>query len=300
MPTLATLCTAGHPPLLVVSQPSRPGGRGRHLRHPPVIEWAQREGIPTAQPARVSDQTFLRQVAALEPDVAIVVAFGQIFPSHLLDLPRHGCINLHASLLPRYRGAAPIARAIASGESTTGVTTMLMNEGLDTGDILLQRSVEIGPAETAEQLSPRLANLGAELVIDTLKALEKNELVRKEQSESEATLAPRLTKLEGRVDWSLDATTIFDSLRALTPWPGSWSELGGERIKIVWGKPIEHRTTASAAPGVFLGLQNGLLLVSCGNKTIFGIERLQRPGRKLIDAAAFANGEHLEAGENFE
>lgn len=300
MPTLATLCTSGRKPLLVVSQPSRLGGRGRHLRHPPVIEWAQREGIQTAQPARVSDEHFLSQMAELEPEVAIVVAFGQIFSRRLLGLPRHGCINLHASLLPRYRGAAPIAWAIASGETTTGVTTMHMNEGLDTGDILLQRSVQIGPEETAAQLSPRLANLGAELIVETLEVVANNSLEPEKQSESDASLAPRLTKEDGRVDWSRDAAAIFDALRAMTPWPGSWSELGGERVKIVWGRPVETRSTEGDAPGVFLGMQNGLLLVSCGRETVFGIERLQRPGRKLVDAASFANGEHLDTGVQFE
>ncbi len=297
IPTLEALERAGRAPARVVTQPARPVGRGRKLRQPPVAAWALERGIAIAQPRRVRAPSFLELVAGDAPEVAVVVAFGQIFPRSLLELPRLGCINLHASLLPAYRGAAPIQAALAAGEAETGVTTMLMEKGLDSGPILQQRTVAIGPAETAPELAERLARIGAELMVETLDLLEAGELEPRPQDDSRATLAPLLSKDDGRIDWTLDSTVIFNRLRAYTPWPGLSSSLRGEPVKIGWGRVIEAE--AAGAPGELLGLRDGRLAVACGGGTALGIEVLQRPGRKPLPAAEFANGERLRAGERF-
>lgn len=299
LPTLEALWRAGRQPVCVVTQPARPVGRGRQLQDPPVARWARERGLDVVQPERVRDPDFLAELAEIEPAVAVVVAFGQIFPRELLELPARGCINLHASLLPRYRGAAPVQAAIAAGDTWTGVTTMQMEEGLDSGPILLQEETEIGPKETGGQLSVRLSRLGAALVVRTLEELEAGRLRPRDQDETEASLAPRLRRADGEIDWSLTAKQIFDRLRAFTPWPGVFSELRGEAVKILWGEPVELAADSRARIGELLTLQDGKLVVSCGKGTAFGIERLQRPGRKPVTARELANGEHLEPGERF-
>jgi methionyl-tRNA formyltransferase len=252
------------------------------------------------QPERVREPDFISALASLEPAVAIVVAFGQIFPLELLGLPTHGCINLHASLLPRYRGAAPIQAAIAAGDTTTGVTTMRMEEGLDTGPILLQEEAEIGQHETGGELSVRLSSQGAELVLRTLDQLGAGGLVPRAQTDEEASLAPRLKKADGEIDWSLSATQIFNRLRAFTPWPGLFSHLRGQPVKILRGEPVLAAANATGQAGELAGLEEERLVVYCGEGTAFAIERLQRPGRKPVTARELANGEHLEPGEQFE
>jgi methionyl-tRNA formyltransferase len=251
---------------------------------------------------------FLAALAALAPDVAVVVAFGQIFPRELLALPPAGCVNLHASLLPRWRGAAPIQAAIAAGEATTGVSTMQMEAGLDSGPILLQEEVAIGPRETAGELAVRLAEVGARLTVETLVRLERGDLVPRPQDEGRATFAPRLSRGSGEADWSLPARALFDRLRAFTPWPGMTSALGGRPVKILWGEASENGGDPSgsrgacsqdAAPGTVLGLREGRIAVACGAATTFGIERLQRPGKPPRAAAEFANGERLRPGDRF-
>lgn len=295
VPTLAALVEAGRSPVAVISQPSRPVGRGLKLADPPVAAWARERGIEVIQPAKVRDPAFLAQAAELAPDVAVVVAFGQIFPTALLQLPKHGCINLHASLLPRWRGAAPIQAAIAAGDPLTGVTTMLMEEGLDTGPMLLREETGIGPDETAGELGRRLADMGGRLVVRTLEAMERGEVVPEAQDNALATYAPRLTR--GRVDWNLTAREISNRLRAFTPWPGLSAELRGEPVKLVRVEALQEE--AEAAPGTFLGLRDHRLAVACGERTVLGIAELQRPGRKPLRAADFANGERLRGGELF-
>jgi methionyl-tRNA formyltransferase len=298
VPTLAALVEAGRVPVRVVSQPSRPAGRGRQPLDPPVARWAREHGIEVSQPERVRHPSFLAEAAALAPDIAVVVAFGQIFPKALLDLPRLGCVNLHASLLPRWRGASPIQAALAAGDPHTGVTTMRMDEGMDTGPILLEESVEIGPAETADALSRRLAEIGGRLVVRTLDLLEKDGIEPRPQLADGVTYAPRLTRDSGQVDWGLTAREIHDRLRAYTPWPGLTAELRGEPVKIVAAEPLDER--AEGAPGTLLGLRGGrLLAVACGGGTVLGLAELQRPGKRALRAADFANGERLRAGESF-
>lgn len=298
VPTLAALVEAGRAPVAVVTQPARPVGRGLKLQDPPVGTWARERGLPVLQPVKVRDPAFLQQAAALAPDVAVVVAFGQIFPASLLRLPAHGCINLHASLLPRWRGAAPIQAAIASGDPVTGVTTMLMEEGLDTGPMLLREETEIGPDETAGELSRRLADMGGRLMVKTLAALERGSVVPEPQDGASATYAPRLTRESGRVDWTLPARSIADRLRAFTPWPGLSAYLRGEAVKLVRVEDLQG-DPAEGGPGTFLGLKEGRLAVVAGEGTVLGISELQRPGRKPLRAVDFANGERLRPGESF-
>jgi len=285
--------------VLVVTQPARPSGRGRSVRQPPVAEWAEARSLNVLQPSDVREPEFLDRLAVHSPTTAVVVAFGQIFPKALLQLPVRGCINVHASLLPRYRGAAPIQAAIIAGEQTTGVTTMLMEEGLDTGPILLQRELDIGQNETAGELAARLSEAGAELLLTTLEVRDQGRLEPRPQQDSEATLAPRLRRRDGIIDWNLEAVDIFNLMRGLTPWPGVSSSLRGQPVKVLWGRPVEGAEVEGSDPGTILGNRDDRLLVSCGRHSVFGIERLQRAGRKPLPASAFANGERLEAGERF-
>ena len=298
VPALAALVTAGKAPLRVVAQPARPAGRGGRLQDPPVASWARARGLEVMQPERVRHPEFLAEAAALAPDVGVVVAFGQIFPRTLLDLPARGCINLHASLLPRWRGAAPIQAAIAAGDARTGVTTMLMEEGLDAGPILLQEATEIGAEETAGELSRRLAEMGGGLMVRTLERLERGGLEPRPQPAEGVTYAPRLTRESGRIDWHLAARELRNRLRAFTPWPGLTAELRGEPVKIAAAAELAEGS-GGEAPGTFLGLRDGRLAVACGNRTALGISELQRPGKRALRAADFVNGERLRTGEVF-
>lgn len=298
VPTLEALVAAGHELLLVVSQPARPVGRGRRLQDPPVAAWAREHDLPLAQPETVRGATFRRRIEALEPEVAVVVAFGQIFRRRLLGMPVHGCVNLHASLLPRYRGAAPIQWAIAAGERVTGVTTMLMEEGLDTGPILLQEEVAIGADETTPELAERLARRGAALMVRTLEGLATGEVEPHPQRHDDATYAPRIEKRDGRVDWRLPARRIYDRLRAFTPWPGLATDLRGEPLKVLAGRPAASGG-GGHEPGELLGLEDGRLTVACGGGTIFGLERVQLPGKRPISAPDLWNGLRIEPGERF-
>jgi methionyl-tRNA formyltransferase len=297
VPTLEALCAAGREPVLVVAQPARPVGREQALEDPPVARAARRLGLPLAQPERVKHPDFLEALRALAPDLAVVAAFGQIFPRELLDLPRHGCINLHASLLPRWRGAAPIQAAIAAGDATTGVTTMRMEAGLDTGPILLQEETAIAARETAGKLSARLATLGAELTVRTLAALERAEVTPRPQPVEGVTYAPRLTRQSGRIDWRSTAQEVARRLRAFTPWPGVATEMRGAPVKILAGDALPG--SAEAIPGTPLGLVDGTLAVACGGGTRFGVQRLQKAGKRAVDAASFVHGERLQPGERF-
>jgi methionyl-tRNA formyltransferase len=316
VPTLAALTEAGYGPLRVVTQPSRPVGRGKRVRDPPVAAWAREHGFPVSQPEKVKEPGFMAEMRELAPDVAVVVAFGQIFRRELLELPRHGAINLHASLLPKYRGAAPIQAAIAAGETRTGVSTMQMDAGMDTGPVLLVAEVGIGPDETTAELGPRLARRGAELMVETLGRLERGELRPEPQDDALASYAPRLTKADAEVDWRLGAREIYNRLRAFTPWPGLASEIRGERIKILSARVLEKEDPRPAAtvepatvepatiePGTLLGLVDGpgdrQLAVCCGSGSILGLARVQRPGRAPVSAADFYHGQRLRDGERF-
>ena len=259
---------------------------------------ARELGLELTQPPRVRGADFLDRAGALEPALAVVVAFGQIFRRRLLELPKLGCVNLHASLLPRWRGAAPIAAAIAAGDQTTGVTTMMMERGLDSGPILLQREMAIGERETTAELTPRLAAAGAELMVETIAALAAGELTPRPQQETLVTHAPMLERSDGRVDWRLDARTQLNRLRAFTPWPGLHAEQGGRPVKLLAAELPP--AAGEAEPGAIVGLREGLLVVGCGGGTALGIARLQRPGGRPLAAADFVNGERLRPGDRFE
>jgi methionyl-tRNA formyltransferase len=324
VPTLAALVGVGRRPALVVTQPPRPAGRGRHPQPSPVERWAREHDLPVLAPERVRSPDFLAELRPLVPAVAVVVAFGQIFPRQLLDLPAHGCLNLHASLLPRHRGAAPIQAAIAAGDERTGVTVMRMEEGLDSGPILLQAETPIAPHESAGELSRRLAALGARLMVEALARLERGDLPEMPQDAARATYAPRLTRASGRADWTLDAPALANRLRAYTPWPGLAAELRGAPVKLLRAapagpapaspphdpaaarqEPAPHAVaaplpaSAAAAPGTVLRLTPAGLAVACGSGTALVIAELQRPGKKPQRAADFVNGERLRPGERF-
>lgn len=299
VPTLAALVEAGLAPLRVVTQPARPAGRGQEPAEPPVAIWAREHGLEVLQPERVSDPEFLQAMKALAPGVAVVVAFGQIFPDELLAIPRRGCVNLHASLLPKYRGAAPIQAAIAEGEKKTGVTAMQMEAELDAGPILVQEETEIRPLETAGQLTARLAELGAGVMVETLLQLQAGKLKAKKQREEQATYASRLTKRDGKANWALAAGDLYNRLRALTPWPGLTAHLRGRQVKLVWGVPVDWEEVPVGSVGTYVGMRQGRLAILCGSNTLIGLERLQRPGKAAVSAADFANGERLRVGERF-
>ena len=300
VPTLRALCDVGREPVEVISQPSRPAGRGRHLQNPPVVQWALRRGLQVAQPTDVREPAFLERMAALDPSLMVVVAFGQIFPRALLEIPTWGCINLHASMLPLYRGAAPIQAAIIAGEASTGVTTMRMEEGLDSGPILLQERLAIGPRETAGELSERLAEVGADLMIRTLDRLESDGLEMRSQVHAEATMAPRLRQADGLLDWSQSASQLFDRIRGVTPWPGASTQLRTRPLKVLWGSVVEGAApSAGGDPGSYLGLIDARMAVRCGDGSVLGLELVQRPGKKPLEASQFVNGEPIEVGERF-
>ncbi|MEM7051478.1 MAG: methionyl-tRNA formyltransferase [Acidobacteriota bacterium] len=299
VPTLDALEEAGRTPAVIVSQPARPAGRGQDAAEPPVAEWARERKVPLLQPESVKDEAFLEEMTKLAPDVAVVVAFGQIFPPELLAIPKQGCINLHASLLPKYRGASPVQGSLLEGDKKTGVTTMLMDEGLDTGPILLQEETLIRSYETTERLSGRLAKLGGGVMVETLAQREKNKIKPRKQRDESASYSPQITKRDGKINWALTADEIYNRLRAYTPWPGLSGHFRGRPLKIVWGVPMTWEEAPFGVSGTYLGLRQGRLAILCGNGTIFGIEDVQRPGKKEIRGSDFCNGERVRVGERF-
>ncbi|MDE2923640.1 MAG: methionyl-tRNA formyltransferase [Acidobacteriota bacterium] len=309
VPSLAALDSHGRRPIVVVSQPARRAGRGGRVVEPPVARWAQAHGVNLLQPTRVRDDEFLGRLRALELDLAVVAAYGKIFPRSLLELPSWGCLNVHASLLPAWRGASPIQAAIASGESVTGVTTMVMEEGLDTGPILLREEVAIGPLETAGELAPRLAEVGARLLVRTLDGLEAGEVVPRPQRDAVASYAPMLRPEDGVVDWDREAGEIACRVRAYEPWPGSRTWLRSEAIRIVAARSLTSfagpdRGNGRDRPGAFLGsCQVGgigrVAVVRCGGSSALALDRVQRPGRRPVSGVDLANGLRLKLGERF-
>lgn len=299
VPTLRALVEAGKAPLLVVTNPARPAGRGQEVQEPPVAEAAKELGLELAQPERVADEAFIERMKGLKPDVFVVVAFGQIFPPELLEVPKQGSINLHASLLPKYRGASPIQSAIANGEKKTGVTTMLMEEELDTGPILLQDETEIRHDETTGELTERMSKMGAALTVETLEQLGKGKIKQRKQREESSSYAEKFSKDDGRMNWALEADELYNRMRAFDPWPGMMTNFKGRPIKILWGVPMSWEKGPSGFSGTYLGLRQGKMAILCGGDTVFGIEEIQRPGKNPQRASDFVNGERLRVGERF-
>lgn len=288
VPSLDALAAAGHELACIVAQPDRPAGRGQALKAPATKEWALAHGVPVLQPTKVRDGTLHAALAPMKPDAVIVAAYGRILGKDLLTLAPRGAINVHGSLLPRYRGAAPIQWAVANGDPETGVTIMQMDEGLDSGAMLLQRALPIGPADTAESLSPRLAALGGEALVEALALLEAEKLTPVTQDPSEVTLAPILSKEDGKVDWARPASAIASRLRGFTPWPGAWTTLDGRTVKLLEVEPLAGGP--AGAPGQGAKLAGRGLAVTCGDGTTLLVKRLQPEGKGAQDALAFLNG----------
>jgi methionyl-tRNA formyltransferase len=282
VPVLRTLADAGHEIVRIYTQPPRPAGRGRTLRPSPVAGEAGALGITVATPESFHDAAVLAEFASLDIDAAVVVAYGQILPQAALDAPRLGCLNLHASLLPRWRGAAPIQRTIMAGDPETGVCVMQMEVGLDTGPVLACEHTPIGPEDTAATLHDRLAKLGAPLMVETLAALEAGEASPTPQPEAGATYAAKIGKPEARIDWNRSATELDAHIRGLSPFPGAWCEVAGERVKLLMVRPVD----GSGALGEVL---DDRLLVACGSGAL-RLVTLQRAGKGPMDGDTFLRG----------
>ena len=293
VPTLQKLAAAGHRVHLVVTQPDRPKGRGLELVPSPVKESALKLNIPITQPDRIkTNGEFRAQLTAIKPDAIIVVGYGRIIPQWMLDLPPFGNINLHASLLPKYRGAAPIQWALANGETITGNTTMRIDAGLDTGDILLQQELLIDAVDTAVTLAPRLAEQGADLMVETLRGLASGTIEPRKQDDSHASLSPILKKEDGRVDFSRSATEISNRLRGFQTWPGAYTKFRGKNLQLHKIKPGD----SSIAP-TEIHIEDNRAYVGCGHNTSIELLELQLEGKKRTTAKEFVQGYHPKPGE---
>jgi methionyl-tRNA formyltransferase len=288
VPTLEALHGAGHEVALVVSQPDRPRGRGMEVHITPVKQKAIELRLPITQPEKIKKHDeFRAQLEAIKPYAIIVVAYGRIIPDWMLKLPPHGNLNLHASLLPKYRGAAPIQWAIANGETVSGNTTMRIDAGLDTGDILMQEELPIADTDTAVTYAPKLAAAGAVLMASTLRALGEGTLRSRPQEHEKATHAPLLTKEEGRIDFHKPASAIYNRFRGFQPWPGAWTTFRGKQLTITQARP--SRESISAEPGTVAVLPVGIF-IACGEETSLELLEVQPEGKKRMPARDFANG----------
>jgi methionyl-tRNA formyltransferase len=296
VPTLEALAAGGHDIAAVYTQPDRPKGRGNQLTAAPVKEAAMRLGLKIFQPERVRRPENVAALEALRPDIMVVVGYGQIIPQSIINIPTHGILNVHASLLPKYRGAAPIQWAIANGESETGVTIMRIDAGLDTGDMLLRAATDIGARDTAPELSLRLSQQGAELLIDALRRIEAGSATYERQNEGEATLAPILTKEDGRVAWSRTACEIDNRLRGFTPWPGAFSSFRGQLFQLL--RASADPQSSVLPPGTIIK-DKRRLLVACGGESTLELQEIQLQGKKRVPAEAFLNGYTFLPGEQF-
>jgi methionyl-tRNA formyltransferase len=294
VPTLEAVIAAGHEVRLVVTQPDRAAGRGMEMQAPPVKRVALERGLPVVQPEKIKNNVeFRAQLEAIRPDAILVVAYGRIIPQWMLELPRFGNINLHGSLLPKYRGAAPIQWAVANGEVVTGVTTMLLDAGLDTGDMLLAQVCPIGREETAVDVYECLAPVGAELVVKTLCQLEADSLFPQAQDHSLATLAPILKREDGWIDFSRDAQQIYDRWRGFQPWPGAHTILRGKKL-------IVHRLRTEGErflPAGMVMVDGERLFAGCGGETVVELLEVQMEGKRRMSAAEFLRGNQVRSGE---
>ncbi len=282
----------------VITQPDRPRGRGQKPASSPIKDAAVEAGLKTYQPEKIRSEEAREYLEGIAPDAVVIIAYGQIVSRDLLQIPRLGWINLHGSLLPRYRGAAPIQRAILNGETRTGLTTMQIDAGLDTGAILEQREIQIGGDETAPELMARMAEEGAPMMIETLRNLDRGAIAAKPQDNLLASYAPPLKKEEGRIDWKQPATIIYNQIRALQPWPGTYTRFR-ERMCHVWGKPADSAPeTGAAEPGTIVS-SRGEMFAACGGGTWLNISHVQPEGRKRMTAQEFANGARFARNERF-
>lgn len=282
----------------VITQPDRPRGRGRKPAHSPIKDAALEAGLQIYQPEKIKSADAAEFLKRIAPDAVVIIAYGQIIPRSLLEIPRFGWINLHGSLLPPYRGAAPIQRAILNGDTRTGLTTMRIDAGLDTGPILEQLEMEIGADETAPELIARMGDAGAPLLIHTLQQLSAGGLTPKPQNNALATFAPPLKKEEGLIDWNRSAREIYNRIRAFQPWPGTYTHFRG-RLCHLWGRPAESQVEAGAREPGSIVEARGEMHVACGEGTWLRVEHIQSEGRKRMSAAEFANGARISPGERF-
>jgi methionyl-tRNA formyltransferase len=302
VPTLKAVLRAGHEVARVVTQPDRPSGRGMTLVAPPVKEAALAAGLPVIQPEKIKkNMEFREQLENIAPDVILVVAYGRIIPKWMLDLPRFGNLNLHGSLLPKYRGAAPIQWAVASGEPETGVTTMRLDEGLDTGEILMQRAMAIAPDQTSSDVYPLLAGMGAALMVETLDGLANGSIQPIKQDDALATNAPILTREDGRIDFEQPAMNIYNRWRGFQPWPGAWTTLNGKKLVLHRLMPSEAGSLAGGPdePGA-VRVEQGRLFVRCGAGTWLDLVEVHLEGKKRMMAADFLRGHSLETGDRLD
>lgn len=312
VPVLESLIASRHQVAAVVTQPDKPKGRGREIAMSPVKETALRHDIPVYQPVRARDAAFIREMQDLKPEVMVVIAFGQILSKELLEVPVYGCINIHASLLPKYRGAAPIQWAVINGDKETGITTMLMDEGMDTGDMLEKRVIALGEKETGGSLFERLSLLGGELILSTLEKLENKTLQRTPQNHDEATYVKKIPKSMGEIDWTKDAAAIERLIRGLNPWPSAYTWLNGKMLKlweadVLWDEcPAEKESSGETllsgekeGCGVIRSASDSGLQVQTG-RGILNITSLQLEGKRRMDTAAFLRGFSVSAGTRLE
>ncbi len=293
VPCLEALIRSEHEVVAVFTQPDKKRGRGYKLAPPPVKELALRHGIAVFQPETLNDEEVFRVISGLAPDLIVVVAYGKILPKAILALPERGCINVHGSLLPKYRGAAPIQWAVLNGEKVTGVTTMRMDEGLDTGDILLKAETQIGEDETSGALFDRLSVMGAELLLKTLQRLEKGDIIREKQDDQKATYAPMLNKSFSKIDWNKPAAEVHNLVRGLNPWPVAETTLDGKVLKIYKTKPVLLEDK-SAHPGEVVRLTP--FVVACGGGSAVEVLELQLESKKRMNSADFVRGYKLSVG----
>ncbi len=304
VPTLKALVAAGHEVVLAVSQPDRPSGRGLAAKPTPVKKAALDLGIPIAQYESLKEPEFRKRIEEIQPDAIAVAAYGKILPKWLLDLPKFGCLNVHASLLPKYRGAAPIQRALMNGESETGVTIMKMDEGMDTGDVLLARRVEVGPDVTAGELTAILADVGAKAMIKAFDLLAKGEAKFSPQDHSAATYAPKVEKEEAEIDWTKPCSKIRNLVRALNPSPGAFTRMRGVRVKIFRAREVAREDfgavpVAELEPGTIAALDRGGNPVAlCGGGGLSLVE-VQPEGKRPMSGAEFVRGRHAAVGDRF-
>lgn len=286
VPSLEAVVSGGHEVVGVFTQPDRPKGRGNQMAESAVKVAASALSLAVFQPERIRRPENIEQLRNLAADLMVVVGYGQIIPQSIIDLAPHGILNVHASLLPKYRGAAPIQWAIANGETRTGVTIMQIDAGLDTGDMLLKRSVEIEPEENAPQLSTRLARLGSELLMTAIDEIKIGRIRSEKQNNAEASYAPILKKEDGRIDWTRRADEIYNRLRGFVPWPGAYTSFRGQQLNLLRAKPVEASNLLSGA----LIAENRRLYVGCGNSTALELLEVQLSGKKPMAATAFLNG----------
>jgi methionyl-tRNA formyltransferase len=282
----------------VITQPDRPSGRGKQISPSPMKKAAIAASVPVHQPEKIRSpeaRTLLQQLA---PDCIVIIAYGQIIPAALLNIPKLGWINLHASLLPKYRGAAPIHWAIANGETQTGLTTMRIDAGMDTGDMLLQEEIDIAPEETAPELADSMAEAGAPLMLETLRGLAAGKLVPRPQDNDRATYAPLLKKEDGRIDWNRTAQEIYNRMRGFAPWPGAYTSFRGQTCHL-WGEPFSLQTLTGGAPGTIFR-EDTQILIACGHATLLRLLSVKLEGRKQISAVEFAIGARLTERERFD